>query len=99
MNLKQIKGSQKIDEITVVVKKVYDSKTVTSKKSGDELALQNVEVTDASLEPKTVQLTFWVDDVGKYSVGDQLKITNLYSKIWETKVQLRMTRESVITQL
>ena len=63
---------------------------------GKRTSVSDAKLKDASGE---VQLTLWGDDVGKYSVGDKLKIENGWVSEFKGTVQLSAGKYGKISKL
>lgn len=54
------------------------------------------KIKDASGE---CDLTLWNDDVDKYNVGDKIKLTDMWVKEWNGKIQISTGKNGTIEKL
>lgn len=79
--------------------KVFPPIRVKNKKTGREIELQNVEITDDSLVPDKLVLVLWGPYVNQYKEEEQIEVTDAYTKEWDEKPQIHLAKTAAIKKL
>ena len=94
MKIKEIKPNQNATLPEVDVVSVGEVREF--EKFGKVGRVCTVKIKDASGE---AELSLWNEDVGKFAVGDKLKITDAWVKEWSGKLQISTGKNGKIEKI
>ena len=94
MEIKEIKANENTTIPEVEVVSVGDVREF--EKFGKVGRVCTIKIKDASGE---AELSLWNDDIGKFALGDKLKITDAWVKEWKGKLQISAGKNGKIEKI